>query len=213
MARQLLIFDLDGTLLDTVGDLAAAVNLTRGRFGLPPLDTGVVAGFIGDGVRMLISRAMQGADVDIDRAVDLHRAFYLEHLHDATRPYPGVCEGLRRLRDAGHVLAVATNKNHESCLRLLDHFGFSSLLHDVLGGGSVENLKPHPEMLQVIMRSAGFDPARTWMIGDHRTDLEAARRAGVRSAFLTCGIGHTGDEQPTIELPSFGAFVEHILGA
>ena len=210
-ARRLLIFDLDGTLLDTVDDLATAVNLMRARYGLGPLDSGTVAGYVGDGVRRLVERALDGVAPDLDAAMAFYRAFYLEHLCDRTKPYPGVSEGLRRLKEAGCVLAVATNKPHDACVRLLEHFGLMPLFHSVCGGGSVGQLKPHPEMLETIMRSAGIGPADTWMVGDHRTDMEAARRAGVRSVFLTYGIGHPGDERPTVTVPSFGELEKVLL--
>lgn len=211
MGRLLFIFDLDGTLLDTVEDLAAAVNLARGHFGLAPLPVQTVSGYVGDGVRTLMARALEGSEADLDEAVALQRTYYLQHLCDRTRPYPGVPEGLRSLREAGHVLAVATNKAAEATRVLLARFGLASCFHDVLGGGSVPNLKPHPQMLEVIMRSAGIPPTLTWMVGDHRTDLESARRAGVRSVYLSYGIGNTGAEQPTLKAASFPEFVDLFL--
>ena len=212
-APQLLIFDLDGTLLDTAADIAAAVNRVRRHYALEPLPPPTIAGYIGDGVRALISRVLPGREADLDDAVRLQKAFYLERLHDQTRPYPGVVDGLAQLHAAGHCLAVATNKATEATEALLRHFGVRVFFAHVLGGGSVPELKPHPQMLCEIMQRAGIDAGRTWMIGDNRTDLEAARRAGVRSVFVTYGIGEDGGEPATLRCGSFAELSAAFLPA
>lgn len=204
---RLLIFDLDGTLIDSRADLATAVNLMRGHFGLPPLPVAAITRFVGDGVRMLVARALEGTAVDVDEAVRVQNPLYRAHLHDATVLYPGVAEGLRALRAAGHTLAVATNKPADATELILDHFGVRALFASVLGGGSTPRLKPHPDMVEAAMAASGFDRDRTWVIGDNHTDLECARRAGVRSLFCTYGFGDRREEAPAATAASFDDIV------
>ena len=201
----LLIFDLDGTLMDTRRDLSAGINLMRRHYGLPPLPVDTVAGYVGDGIRKLVTRALQDFPADLDEAVRLNYRFYREHIHDETTLYPGVAEGLRQLHAAGDALALISNKPEEACLELLRHFNLNPLFSNVLGGDSVRELKPHPEAIRTTIRKLRADLAQTWMIGDHVTDLESARRAGIRSAFVSYGIGQPGSEQPT---RTFGSFAD-----
>jgi phosphoglycolate phosphatase len=203
MTKQLLIFDLDGTLMDTADDLATSVNLMLAEFGLPTLDTATVTTYVGDGARMLIQRALAGAPVNIDDALALQRRFYREHLTDCTTLYPGVAEGLPQLRRSGHVLAVASNKTIEGTDRILGHFKLRSLFDVVLGDGSTPRLKPHPDMLERIMTETGVQTSATWMIGDNYTDLAAARLAHVGSILVTYGFGNPRDETPTLKAASF----------
>lgn len=203
MTPSLLIFDLDGTLIDSRKDLATAVNLMRRHFGLPALPVEQVTTFVGDGVRMLVTRALNGTAIDIEEAVRVMRPIYLANLASETELYPGVADGLRRLHAAGHVLAVATNKPIEATERILVHYGIRSFFRSVLGGGSTPHLKPDPEMAVTIMKDAGIGPERTWIIGDNHTDLECARRAGVRSVFCTFGFGLAGTEAPTVTIGAF----------
>ena len=210
-APQLFLFDLDGTLIDSRADLAAATNAMRARHGLPPLPLDVVASYVGDGIRILAVRALEGAAVDPDLAAREISAAYAEHLTDRTTAYPGVDAGLRALRAAGHDLALVTNKPGSLARRLCDHFGWTPLFAALLGGGDVPELKPAPRPLQIAMQRAGHAPATTWMVGDHHTDLEAARRAGVKSIYLESGIGHPGAEKPDLVCRDFAAFVRHFL--
>ncbi len=204
---QLLIFDLDGTLVDSCRDLATAVNLMRRSYGLPPLTVETITGFVGDGVRLLVTRALQGTTIDIDEAMQVQAPLYREHLLDETALYPGVREGLHRLRELGHVLAVGTNKPADACERILEHFRIRPLFAQVMGGGSTPHLKPHPEMLQIMMRATGVVPGDTWMIGDHHTDLESGRRAGAHCIFLSYGYGNKGTETPDRTCHSFNEVV------
>lgn len=203
---QLFLFDLDGTLIDSRADLAAATNAMRARHGLPALPLEKVASYVGDGVRVLAQRALEGAAVDPDLAAREISAAYAEHLTDRTTAYPGVDAGLRALRAAGHDLALVTNKPAPHARRLMDHFGWTPLFAAILGGGDTAELKPSPLPLQTAMQRTGHGPETTWMVGDHHTDLEAARRAGVKSIYLASGIGHPGAETPDLVCPDFAAF-------
>ena len=201
--RKLLIFDLDGTLVDSCRDLATAVNLMRRHFQLPPLPVGTITGYVGNGVRMLVARALEGTAVNIDEALRIQGPLYRAHVTDETTLYPGVLEGLRQLRAEGHVLAVATNKPAEATELILKHFGIWDWFISVLAGGSFPVLKPDPDMVFHIMDKAGIGPDDTWVVGDNYTDLECARRAGARSIFLAYGYGDPGKETPTHTCASF----------
>ncbi len=203
MQKGLLIFDLDGTLMDTRRDLSAAVNRVRRHYGLAPLPEEVITSYIGDGIRQLVARALQGQAVDLEQAVLLQARFYHQHLHDATTLYPGVASGLPQLQRAGYALAVVTNKPTAATLTLLEHFQLREFFFSVLGGDKAAILKPHPQPLRDTMRLAGVTADQAWMIGDHVTDLEAARRAGIRSAFVSYGIGRSGAEKPAATFTSF----------
>lgn len=208
---QLFLFDLDGTLIDSRADLAAAVNAMRALHGLPALPLDKVASYVGDGVRVLAQRALEGAAIDPDLAAREISAAYAAHLTDRTTAYPGVEAGLRALRAAGHDLALVTNKPAPHARRLMDHFGWTPLFAAILGGGDTPELKPSPLPLQEAMRRTGHAPETTWMVGDHHTDLAAARRASIRSIFLENGIGHSGAETPDLVCPDFAAFAARFL--
>lgn len=210
--RKLVIFDLDGTLVDSCRDLATAVNLMRRHFQLPPLPVATITGFVGNGVRMLVTRALEGTAVDIEEALRIQGPLYRAHVADETTLYPGVYEGLRQLQAGGYVLAVATNKPVEATDMILRHFGIRDWFVSVLAGGSFPVLKPDPGMILKIMETAGIGAGDTWVVGDNYTDLECARRAGVRSIFLTYGYGSPGSETPSVVCASFAEVIRVLSG-
>lgn len=191
MEKQLLIFDLDGTLVDSSADLTTGINLMRAHYDLPPLERQTVTGYIGDGIRKLVERSLQGAEVDVDEALALDKKFYAEHMLDETRLYPGVEAGLKKL--SGHALAVLSNKPGDPTRAILKHLGVDGLFFRMLGGGDLPNLKPAPDGIEALIEESGISKENTWMIGDHHTDLEVAHNAGVKSGFVTYGIGHPGE--------------------
>lgn len=208
--RKLIIFDLDGTLVDSCRDLAAAVNRMREHFHLAALPVDTITRYIGNGVRMLVTRALEGTPVDIEEAMQVQVPLYKAHLVEETVLYPGVCDGLRVLKDQGHLLAVATNKPAEATEIILAHFGIRDHFFSVLAGGAFPVLKPEPDMLNAIIAQAGMKAAETWMVGDNYTDLEAARRAGVNSLFLTYGYGDPGREKPSLTCHTFSEVVANL---
>lgn len=205
---RLLIFDLDGTLIDSVEDLTTAVNRLRKDHHLPPLSADVVRRHVGDGARKLVERSLAGHATDIETAVRAYRSYYEQHMSDTTALYPGVQEGLRRLRAAGYHLAVISNKPADFCRTLLARLGIADLFCCALGDGDTARLKPDPAPLLEAIRRAGVTPNETWMIGDHHTDLEAARRAGTHSLFVTYGLGESGSEEPDQQCKDFATVVE-----
>lgn len=209
--KALLIFDLDGTLIDSRRDLCTAVNLMRAHYALPPLPLDTVAGFVGDGVRKLVTRSLPESGVQQDEAVRLMTGFYRAHLTDETVLYPGVREGVEALWKAGFKLALISNKVVEACETLLRHFGVRPFFSSVLGGDSGPALKPDPAAILETLRTLQADPGRTWMVGDHVADLQAARAAGVRSVFVTYGIGRKGGETPDKIFDAFGDLTGYFL--
>lgn len=191
MQKQLLIFDLDGTLAETRQDLTTGINLMRAYYGLSSLDVETVTGYIGDGVRKLVERSVQGTEIDVDEALALNKQFYAEHMFDESRLYPGVEEGLGKLTE--YELAVLSNKPGDPTRAILKHLGVEDLFFRMLGGGDLPNLKPAPDGIEALMEESGVCAENTWMIGDHHTDLEVAHNAGVKSGFVTYGIGHAGE--------------------
>ncbi|MFC1461201.1 HAD-IA family hydrolase [Verrucomicrobiota bacterium] len=208
---MLLIFDLDGTLIDSRQDLCTAINLMRNHYGLPPLSLDTVSGYVGDGIRKLVVRSFQGFETDIDEAVRLDFDFYTQHLYDTTIPYPGVIEGLSALDKAGHTLALISNKPLAACTELLRHFRISDLFASVLGGDSCAHRKPSPEPIFMTLRATGVDARDAWMIGDNHTDIEAARRAGITSAFVQYGIGRAASESPAKTFDTFDELTRYFL--
>jgi len=220
MKRQVIIFDLDGTLIDSRQDLATGINLMRRHYGLGPLPVETVVSFVGEGVRNLVSRSLQDAPswlresatsrqaaVDLEEAVRLDGEFYRQHIHDETTLYPGVRDGLNRLALAGHALALLSNKPGAASREILRHFEIEALFASIIGGDSGVPLKPNPEAVFAILRSVGGERADTWMVGDNHTDIAAAHRAGIHSIFVTYGMGTPGPEKPEVTTAGFDEVV------
>ena len=209
MNRQVLIFDLDGTLIDSRQDLATGINLMRRHYGLGPLSVATVASYVGEGIRNLVSRSLQDAPfaVDLEEAVRLDTEFYRQHIHDETTLYPGVRDGLDQLAAAGHVLALLSNKPGAASREILRHFEIEALFASIIGGDSGLPLKPNPEAVFAILRAVNGTPANTWMIGDNHTDIAAALRAGIHSIFVTYGMGTLGPEKPEVTVAGFDEVV------
>lgn len=214
-APGLAIFDLDGTLLDTRADLAAALNRTRGRLGLAPLPAEAVVRAVGDGVRRLVERTIpfRESPLPLDEKVAIQSEEYMRGLHDATAPYPGVDETLRALKAAGWKLAVLSNKPDPAARLLMERFGWDALLDAVLGMTPSRPLKPDPAAVGMTIMAAGYDGPRetVWMVGDNHTDLEAGRRAGVMRCFCRYGFGTPGGETADFEADAIAGWGRHVL--
>lgn len=186
----LVIFDLDGTLVDSVDDLCNSVNATRAYMGLPPLPHDLVASYVGNGAPVLIRRAMgpEASEEQVQEALSFFLSYYREHMLDNTRPYPGVVETLEQLRGEGVKMAVLTNKPQRFSRDLCAGLGLAPYFFQIYGGNSFEQKKPDPIGIRTLMQEAGAKPAETWMVGDSATDVLTARNAGVRSVGVTYGI-------------------------
>jgi phosphoglycolate phosphatase len=200
-----LIFDLDGTLVDSLRDLAASVNFMRRELGFAPLAEEEVRGHVGDGIRLLMARTAPEADVE--QAKKVFGAHYEKHLLDATRPYPGVAETLEELRRAGARLAVITNKPRAFAMPVLEGLGLARHLRMVLGGDSPWGRKPSPEPVRRALEDLECGPEEALIVGDGRNDVQAARAAGVRVCGVLYGLGQPEEIRslnPDYLIESFG---------
>ncbi|BCR06369.1 haloacid dehalogenase [Desulfuromonas versatilis] len=185
------LFDLDGTLIDSVADLATGINLLRGELALPPLDIPTVRSYVGDGATALVRRALpegEFSEARLQRFLELYSA----HLMEQTVVYPGILEFLEL--HAGRPMAVVTNKPLGFSLRLLEGLGLSGFFPVVLGGESCQAKKPDPAPVREALRLLGAKADSAVMIGDHHTDLKAGLGAGVRTCFCAWGIGSDDGE-------------------
>lgn len=198
------IVDLDGTLVDTLGDFAAALNIMLDDLGLAPVATGVVAGFIGKGSEHLIRATLAhvGAPAELyPRAWESYQAAYRGLNGRFAQVYPGAEDGLRHLRAAGLRLACLTNKPGEFARDLLQAKGLAPFFERVYGGDAFERKKPDPLPLLKTCEALGTLPQRTLMVGDSRNDAAAARAAGCPVLLVTYGYNHG---EPVREVPADG---------
>ena len=179
----------------------------RGHYGLDPLSFETVSGYVGNGVRKLVERSLQGADVDVDEALRVNKEYYFSHLTVHTTLYDGVEQGLRRLAAAGHRLALLTNKPGDPSREILKHFKLAGHFCAILGGGDTENLKPEPDGAFQCLELSGMELSNAWMVGDHYTDLAVAKNAGIKSAFVRYGFGEERGYEPTVYFASFPELV------
>jgi phosphoglycolate phosphatase len=188
--NRTLLLDLDGTLVDTVPDLASALNRLMASRGLAPFDRRETASMVGDGVAVLVGRAFaaRGLTPD-DRAIAEFAADYGAHAAVESRCFPGVPALLRDLRTEGWRLAVCTNKPVAAARALLKALDLLQPMSAVGGGDSYPVRKPDPGHLLATLRDAGGDPAAAIMVGDHANDVAAAHGAGMRSIFVAWGYG------------------------
>lgn len=190
MTVATLLFDLDGTLVDSLRDLAAALNRLRGELGLAPLALDRVRACVGDGATLLVKRGLAEIPYE-DELLKRFLAFYGEHLLDETTVYPGIREFLDR--QERRKMAIVTNKPAAFTRPLLDGLDLSRYFPVVIGGDSCAEKKPHPEPVREALRRLGAKADTAAMIGDHHTDLRAGAAAGLRTCFCAWGLGHHGD--------------------
>jgi phosphoglycolate phosphatase len=197
-----LVFDLDGTLIDSGTDLCNSVNATLKHFAKPELPIAVIAGYIGDGASLLVRRAFGDPEGDIHdeeyvaKALTFFLDYYRIHKLDHTFLYPGVLESLEAIRSAqsGVLMAVLTNKPVNPSRDICAHFGLARFFFQNYGGNSFHTKKPDPHGLQSLIAEAGaivgrvITPAETVMIGDTDVDVLTARNIGARSIGCTFGL-------------------------
>ena len=196
---RLLVFDLDGTLIDSKLDLALAINATRQEYGLGDLSHEQIFGFIGDGARALIQRSLNpsSSEKKIDEALWFFIRYYSAHSLDNTAPYPGVREGLDRLSGDGRVLTVLTNKPERISRSILAGMELDRHFRVIYGGTTFETKKPDPEGLNATIEKCGSSPGETLVIGDSPIDVRTARSAGAWVCGVTYGIAsHALGETP-----------------
>lgn len=175
------IFDLDGTLIDTAGEIAEAMDRTLDELGLPRVPAREIEAMIGRGVRMLVERALVrlgASGTDLDAAVERFEAHYAQTVATSAELFPGAGEGLQRLHEAGMKVAVVTNKPRFFTEQLLERAKIDRFFSAVVSGDDGIRRKPCGDMLEAACRSMGTQPASTLMLGDSDNDILAARAAG-----------------------------------
>lgn len=188
--KKLIIFDLDGTLVDSLDDLTTSVNHMLAIFGQDPITRDAVRGMVGQGARNLVERALPdfGA-AEQQQGLEIFLQHNEQHLADMTLPYPGVVETLERLQATGYDMVVVTNKNESLSRSLLDKLGLSGFFIKVYGADSLPARKPSPEPLLHVMALLGFSNDATVMVGDSINDISAGNAAGVNTIGCTWGYG------------------------
>ena len=198
-----IIFDLDGTLIDSVTDLANSVNFTLAAIGLPQHTREEIQSFVGDGVQKLIKRSLRKTHMDrFDEAFALFMNHYDQHCTDNTVLYPGVAETLSELAET-YSLAVLTNKSVKFSVKILTALGAFTYFKEVLGGDSLPTKKPDPAGILFLAGKWHLKPDQTIMVGDHATDIETGNRAGCKTIFINGGIGETRGLEPDLIIDNF----------
>lgn len=186
--KHAVIFDLDGTLLNTLGDLRAATNHALEVRGLPSHSMEEIRQFIGNGIRLLICRAMpEGTpEAEIDAALDDFKAYYAAHIHDRTVPYDGIPQLLTALRKRGIKVAVLSNKIDSASQQLIEYF-FPGKTDVVFGEHVGVPRKPDPTSCRMVMQQLGVQPEQVLYVGDSGTDMQTAKNAGLYAVGVTWG--------------------------
>jgi len=185
---SLLIFDLDGTLIDSKLDLVHSVNAMRGMMSLPAIGEEIVASYVGNGAPVLVRRALGPAasEADAERALQYFLAYYRDHMLDNTRLYPGVREALDRLHAAGSKMAILTNKPVAFSQAMIGALDLTDHFFRVYGGNSFNQKKPNPIGIVKLMEESSVPRESTIMVGDSYVDVRTARAACVKA----CGVSY-----------------------
>jgi phosphoglycolate phosphatase len=212
---NLVIFDLDGTLVDSKLDLVLSVNAARGLMELPPISDQLVSSYVGNGAPVLMRRALgtEASEADVERGLEFFLKYYRAHMLDNTQLYPGVKNALDRLHAAGAKMAVLTNKPVRFSRSIVEGLGLKQHFFQVYGGNSFEQKKPDPIGIETLLRESGLARERTIMVGDSGVDVQTARNAKVQA----CGVSYGFQPESFVEYPpdfvvdDMAELVEYVL--
>lgn len=184
------IFDLDGTLIDSKDDLACAVNVALRSLSLEPKNPADLYGYIGSGARVLVEKALGPENSPLlSEALDLFLAHYRRHLLDRTRPYPGVSELLAELSRMGVRVTLLTNKPADLTEKIIDGLGLRQMFAAMVAGDTLAKKKPDPTGALYLCRVVGVQAHQSMVVGDSMIDVETAKAAGAKSCGVTWGFG------------------------
>lgn len=207
-----IIFDLDGTLIDSKMDLIHSVNAMLKETGRPELAAARISGYIGHGAHQLISRAMGGTanEEELKRALQFFLEYYEEHKMDNTRAYPGVAETLEQIKELP--LAVLTNKPVRISVRILKSLGLAQYFRAIYGGNSFESKKPDPLGANKLLQEFAVPASEAMILGDSEVDVQTARNAGTIAAAVNYGFGvHDRTKYPAdLYLDRFADLLSHV---
>lgn len=183
-----IVFDLDGTLLDTLADLAASTNYALRSCGMPEHSIDDVRRFVGNGVRMLMTRAVPDGESNprFDEAFSVFRQHYMQHCLDTTCPYPGIMDALAKLKEKGMMLAIVSNKMQAATEELRQHF-FSQYIDVAIGESAAIRKKPAPDTVNEALRLLGISHDEAIYVGDSDVDIDTARAAMMPCASVLWG--------------------------
>lgn len=200
------VFDLDGTLLDTLGDLAGSVNYALRKHGLRECSLQEVRSFLGNGIVRLMQNAVKNAveGVAFEEVFQTFRSHYLEHCLDTTQPYPGILPMMEKLRESGVKIAIVSNKLHPAVQELNRRF-FADLVTSAVGESETVRRKPHPDGVLKALAELGSRPEEAVYVGDSEVDWETARQAGLRCVLVLWGFR---DEDFLRGLPGVQAYLK-----
>lgn len=194
MTITTLLFDLDGTLADSLEDLTTAVNHMRNAFSLPPLSATTVRGMVGKGARNLIRQALPDNPADdLEHGLRLFVDYNSCHIADNSRLYPGAREALEELSGQGFRMAVISNKNEELSRLMLETLGIAHYFPLICGGDTYPEMKPSPLPLLRTLEHLGSLPTQTVMVGDSINDIQAGKQAGIITIACAWGYGNPAD--------------------
>jgi phosphoglycolate phosphatase len=188
-AFDLVIFDLDGTLIDSKLDLAHAVNATRAHMRMGPLEHEMIYSYVGNGAPVLLRKALgpDASDAEVQTGLEYFLAYYRDHKLDYTHLYPGVRDALRELQAADTKMAILTNKPVNISRAIIDGLGVASFFFQIYGGNSFEQKKPHPMGVETLLAEAQVAKQRAVLVGDSSVDIRTARNAGIACVGCTWG--------------------------
>ena len=209
--NKTIFFDLDGTLCDTIADIVNCVNLTRNYFNLPSLPSNLIESYVGNGVKVLLERALANTNIDVKAALPKMIELYETHPADYATVYPHVCEGLAKLKATGFNLAVVTNKMGNVARELLNQRDLSKYIDDCIGDNDNFSLKPNPDAIIYLLKKYNTNVENAWILGDNYTDLDSAKNANIKGVFATWGYGQVKNSSFDAKVDSFEEFVELIL--
>lgn len=211
---DLVVYDLDGTLLDAFEDIMVALNHALEHFGLKPYELDAVKSFVGDGVEVFVKRALEGVPRHQMRQVrDLFIQGYRSPEHSSARVYPGTLELLRAVKKNGRLQAVLTNKPHPIALSSCDHVGIGQLVDHVQGTDREHPLKPNPKGLRRVLKELRVAPENALFVGDGRPDMEVAAACGIAAVGCSWGTQSAAQllEQGAIRVIDTISELEHLI--
>jgi phosphoglycolate phosphatase len=212
---NLLIFDLDGTLIDSKLDLVHSVNAARALMDLSPISEEVVSSYVGNGAPILIRRALgpSASEAEVQCALEYFLKYYREHMLDHTRLYSGVKEALDRLLESGIKMAVLTNKPVRFSRSLVEGLGLRGHFFQVYGGNSFDQKKPHPVGVRKLLEESCVARDRAMMVGDSAVDVRTARNADVKACGVTYGFQPEGflEDPPDVLVDNLNQLADYVL--
>lgn len=219
--KKLLIFDLDGTLINSALDLALAVNAMLKQLEKEPFEEETIHGWVGNGALTLVKRALLGKrelddsldEIYVEKALKIFLDYYEANLCHATIPYPDVIQTLQTLKEKGYTLALVTNKPFKFVAPILNSLEMDGLFAEILGGDSLAEKKPHPTPLLHVCETLGIDSEASVMIGDSKNDILAANACNMDSVGVTYGYNYGEDigvHKPTIIIDKFKDLLNHL---